>query len=127
MAKMGRPPTTIERKKILGTYRPDRHAKPRQPAPKGAAKHTEAEECELWADLFETGYSAFFAGDLESLGFVDKYAANLAAGAAWTRLGEYYLKNIRPSLGRPPAIMPWALSTFGKPWTASGTPWDPPK
>ena len=125
MAKMGRPRTTDDHKRITGTWRADRHAKPR--SPKGAAKLSKGEEVELWADLFETGYSAFFAGDLESLGFADKYAANLAAGAAWTRLGEYNLKNIRPSLGRPPAIMPWALSTFGKPWTASGTPWDPPE
>jgi hypothetical protein len=126
MAGPGRPKTSDDLKRIKGTWRADRHDKPRQPALKGA-KLSPAEQCELWSDLFATGYSAFFAGDCESLGFPDKYAANRAAPEAWRRLGEYWLKNIWPTLGKPPAIMPWALSTFGKPWTASGTPWDPPE
>jgi hypothetical protein len=75
----------------------------------------EAEETALWADLFEYGFSHFFAGDVEDLGFADKYAANRAAPEAWMRLGAYYMANVWPGLARPAALRPWALEVFGPP------------
>jgi hypothetical protein len=81
----------------------------------GKKRIGETEECALWADLFATGYSAFFAGDLEDLNFPDKYAANRAAPEAWTRLGRIYMETIWPTLGKPAALRPWAYEVFGPP------------
>jgi hypothetical protein len=112
---MARPRTSDSLKRTLNTWRADRHAKPRQPAPKGT-KHTEAEEAELWASCFASGLGHFFAGDVEKLGFRHVHDANMVAAEAWTRLGPVFLEQILPTLGRPPALMPWALSAFGRPW-----------
>jgi hypothetical protein len=129
MTKMGRPRTSDDQKKILGTWRADRHAKPRQSAaPKGAgaakrhSKVEDLEEAKLWSELFTSGYDHF--DNYSDLGFPHQYAMNLAAGDAWRRLGQLYTAEILPTLGRPPALMTWALSTFGRPWLAHGTPWE---
>ena len=118
MAKMGRPRSSNEEKRIKATWRADRHGTPRQPAPKGA-KHTKAEEAAAWSELFSCGHDGFC--DAQTLLGLDKYEVNRVAAEAWARLGEYWLKNVWPTLAQPPAIMPWALSRFGEPWD------DPPK
>jgi hypothetical protein len=80
----------------------------------------EREEAALWTELFTHGYDFF--DQYADLGFRHEYDMNLAAGEAWRRLGPIYLAEIRPTVDLPRAVMPWALSTFGKPWTVSGSP-----
>jgi hypothetical protein len=93
------------------------------PAKRRLAKRkiSELDEAKLWSQLFTHGYDFF--NNYPNLGFPHEYAMNLAAPEAWRRLGELYLAEILPTLDRPPALMPWALSTFGRPWLAHGTPW----
>jgi hypothetical protein len=95
------------------------------PAKRRLAKErqlTELEEAKLWSEYFCHGADYF--DDLAGLGHRHRYDTAMVAAEAWRRLGPIFLSEVLPTLNRPPALMTWALSHFGRPWLAHGSAFD---
>jgi hypothetical protein len=119
----GRPRKPAAYHKLVGNYRPSRHAEPRATSPEPELDPAEAalrEECERWRGVFECGRDYF--NDLDGLEprigrlGAEQDAAEAcflaAIREAWGRLGVMFLDGWKPKSN---VTTPWALRVFGDP------------
>lgn len=118
MAKTGRPQTSLEAKRIMGTYRADRHGKGPKKARKPAAKaHSSAELVEMWSEVFTFGNSHFDDTDPVFPNWHRADPASIkAARSAWKKLGARFMTVVWPEMrSSTDRTVPWALEQFGDP------------